>query len=198
MAYNLIHGVPLFGTRFTKTILTSFAVVPGAEYGKNKLSYMEDTYFLARAMSGRISTGWSTSGIKDCYYNQITGERCVTQNGLEEARPRETGNCSRRAALLLISSKSIRTRQAEAELSPRVRIDSAAQMAMSQADIEAGLAAEQHHVVARGRRRVPAHRWRTPSEHLRHTLTGNSSEPGLGKAAADWLAGQKVILCRRR
>src|SRR5215472_17067949 len=44
MAYDLVDGVPLFGARFTKTILTSFAVVPGAEYGKNKLSYMEDTY----------------------------------------------------------------------------------------------------------------------------------------------------------
>src|ERR1700739_2572888 len=43
MAHNLVDGVPLFGTRFTKTILTSFAMTPGAEYGKNKLSYMEDT-----------------------------------------------------------------------------------------------------------------------------------------------------------
>src|SRR5881275_736172 len=41
MAYNLVDGIPLFGSRFSKTILTSFAVVPGAEYGKNKLSYME-------------------------------------------------------------------------------------------------------------------------------------------------------------
>ena len=44
MAYNLVDGVPLFGTRFTKTILTAVAIVPGAEFGKNKLSYMEDTY----------------------------------------------------------------------------------------------------------------------------------------------------------
>ena len=43
MAYNLVDGVPLFGTRFTKTILTSATLVPGAELGKNKLSYMEDT-----------------------------------------------------------------------------------------------------------------------------------------------------------
>ena len=43
MAFNLVDGVPLFGTRFTKTILTSASLVPGAEYGKNKLSYMEDT-----------------------------------------------------------------------------------------------------------------------------------------------------------
>src|SRR5271157_2079627 len=39
MAYNLVDGVPLFGTRFTKTILTSASVVPGAEYGRNKLTY---------------------------------------------------------------------------------------------------------------------------------------------------------------
>src|SRR5260221_10017373 len=38
MAFNLVDGVPLFGTRFTKTILTSFAIVPGAEYGKNRLT----------------------------------------------------------------------------------------------------------------------------------------------------------------
>src|SRR4029079_15542034 len=44
MAYNLVDGVPLFGTRFIKTILTAVAIVPGAEFGKNKLSYMEDTY----------------------------------------------------------------------------------------------------------------------------------------------------------
>src|SRR5712692_4603868 len=44
MANNLVDGIPLFGSRFSKTILTSFAVVPGAEYGNNKLSYMEDTY----------------------------------------------------------------------------------------------------------------------------------------------------------
>lgn len=30
MANNLVDGIPLFGTRFSKTILTSFAVTPGA------------------------------------------------------------------------------------------------------------------------------------------------------------------------
>src|SRR6202047_4025735 len=37
MANNLVDGIPLFGTRFSKTILSSFAVTPGAEYGNNKL-----------------------------------------------------------------------------------------------------------------------------------------------------------------
>src|SRR6202022_1148407 len=43
MAFNLVDGVPLFGTRFTKTMLTTASLVPGGEYGKNRLTYMEDT-----------------------------------------------------------------------------------------------------------------------------------------------------------
>src|SRR3984893_1696902 len=38
MAYDLVDGVPLFGTRFTKTILTAASLVPGAEYGKTRLN----------------------------------------------------------------------------------------------------------------------------------------------------------------
>src|SRR6266478_5222648 len=69
MAYNLLDGVPLFGTRFTKTILTSVALVPGAEFGKNKLTYMEDTY-LSQSHVGTHIDGMGHIGIQDCYYNQ--------------------------------------------------------------------------------------------------------------------------------
>src|SRR5689334_23887429 len=31
MANDLVDGVPLFGTRFSKTVLTSFSTMPGAE-----------------------------------------------------------------------------------------------------------------------------------------------------------------------
>src|SRR5215472_14194597 len=30
LAYELVDGIPLFGTRFSKTILTAFATMPGA------------------------------------------------------------------------------------------------------------------------------------------------------------------------
>jgi hypothetical protein len=66
MGNNLVDGVPLFGTRFTKTILTAVAVVPGAEYGKNKLSYMEDTY-LSQSHVGTHIDGMGHIGIQDCY-----------------------------------------------------------------------------------------------------------------------------------
>src|SRR5437870_13901022 len=43
MSYPLVDGVPLFGTRFTKTILTATTLAPGAALGENQLTYMEDT-----------------------------------------------------------------------------------------------------------------------------------------------------------
>ena len=85
-----MDGVPLFGSRFSKTVLTSFAIVPGAEYGKNKLTYMEDTY-LTQSHVGTHLDGMGHIGIKDCYYNQTPMGKYVTQNylkklGLEHSR----------------------------------------------------------------------------------------------------------------
>src|SRR5882757_7057435 len=83
LANNLVDGVPLFGTRFTKTVLTSAALVPGAEYGKNKLTYMEDTY-LSQSHVGTHIDGLGHIGIKDCYYNQTPMGKYVTQNYLKK------------------------------------------------------------------------------------------------------------------
>src|SRR6185295_2932819 len=44
MSYPLADGIPLFGTRFTKTILTAVSLAPGASFGENQLTYMEDTW----------------------------------------------------------------------------------------------------------------------------------------------------------
>src|SRR5438093_981943 len=44
LSYPLVDGVPLFGTRFTKTILTATSLAPGAAFGENELTYMEDTW----------------------------------------------------------------------------------------------------------------------------------------------------------
>src|SRR4030088_3389349 len=83
MAFNLVDGVPLFGTRFTKTILTSAALVPGGEYGKNRLTYMEDTY-LSQSHVGTHIDGMGHIGIMDCYYNQTPMGKFVTQNYLKK------------------------------------------------------------------------------------------------------------------
>src|SRR3982751_6129629 len=82
MAFNLVDGVPLFGTRFTKTILTTASLVPGAEYGKNKLSYMEDTY-LSQSHVGTHIDGMGHIGVQDCYYNQTPMGKYITQNNLK-------------------------------------------------------------------------------------------------------------------
>jgi len=47
MSYPLVDGVPLFGTRFTKTILTATSLAPGASFGENELTYIEDTWLWA-------------------------------------------------------------------------------------------------------------------------------------------------------
>ena len=83
MAYDLVDGVPLFGTRFTKTVLTTASLVPGAEYGKNKLTYMEDTY-LSQSHVGTHIDGLGHIGILDCYYNQTPMGKFVTQNYLKK------------------------------------------------------------------------------------------------------------------
>ena len=44
MSNVLVDGIPLFGTRFSKDILTAVGLVPGAEFGKNQATYMEDTW----------------------------------------------------------------------------------------------------------------------------------------------------------
>src|SRR5215475_1373023 len=82
MANELVDGVPLFGTRFSKTILTSFATLPGAEFGNNKLTYMEDTY-LSQSHVGTHIDGMGHIGVQDCYYNQTPMGKYVTQNNLK-------------------------------------------------------------------------------------------------------------------
>src|SRR5437867_11151459 len=44
MSYPLTDGIPLFGTRFSKTILTATTLAPGGALGENQLTYMEDTW----------------------------------------------------------------------------------------------------------------------------------------------------------
>jgi kynurenine formamidase len=83
MANVLVDGIPLFGTRFSKDILTAVGLVPGAELGKNQATYMEDTW-LSQSHVGTHFDGMGHIGIKDCYYNQTPMGKYVTQNGLKK------------------------------------------------------------------------------------------------------------------
>src|SRR5689334_24339630 len=81
MSYPLVDGVPLFGSRFTKTILTATSLAPGASFGENELTYMEDTW-LSQSHVGTHLDGMGHIGRKDCYYNQIAMGKYITQNNI--------------------------------------------------------------------------------------------------------------------
>src|SRR2546428_14151415 len=79
MSYVLKDGVPLFGSRFTKTILTATTLAPGGALGENQLTYMEDTW-LSQSHVGTHLDGMGHIGRKDCYYNQISMGKFINQN----------------------------------------------------------------------------------------------------------------------
>src|SRR2546421_10667183 len=81
MSYPLVDGVPLFGTRFTKTILTATTLAPGAALGENQLTYMEDTW-LSQSHVGTHLDGLGHIGRKDCYFNQIAMGKFINQNNM--------------------------------------------------------------------------------------------------------------------
>src|SRR3954464_15585736 len=81
MSYPLTDGVPLFGSRFTKTILTATSLAPGASYGENELTYMEDTW-LSQSHVGTHLDGMGHIGRKDCYYNQTPMGKFINQNNM--------------------------------------------------------------------------------------------------------------------
>jgi kynurenine formamidase len=192
MAYNLVDGVPLFGTRFTKTILTSFAVVPGAEYGKNKLSYMEDTY-LSQSHVGTHIDGLGHIGIRDCYYNQIPMGKFVTQNYLKKLGLEHIKTFATRG--VIIDLVKVFQDAGKLKTNPACKgpcLDGGT--VITEADLQAGL--KTYGVTLREGDAVFLHTgWgdlfnQFPAQNAAY----NKSEPGLSKSAAQWLADQKVIL----
>jgi kynurenine formamidase len=192
MAYNLVDGVPLFGTRFTKTILTSFAVVPGAEYGKNKLSYMEDTY-LSQSHVGTHIDGLGHIGIRDCYYNQTPMGKYVTQNYLKKLGLEHIKTFATRG--VIIDLVKVFQDAGKLKTNPACKgpcLDGGT--VITEADIQAGL--KTYDVSLREGDAVFLHTgWgdlfnQFPAQNALY----NKSEPGLSKSAAQWLADQKVVL----
>src|SRR5207249_2974116 len=82
MSYPLADGIPLFGTRFTKTILTATTLAPGAALGENQPTYMQDTW-LSQSHVGThlegdiliIHTGWGN------LFEQYPAQNAVYNSG---------------------------------------------------------------------------------------------------------------------
>ncbi len=192
MANVLVDGIPLFGTRFSKTILSSFAITPGAEYGKNKLTYMEDTY-LSQSHVGTHIDGVGHIGIQDCYYNQTPMGKYVTQNYMKRLGIENMKSFATRGVII----DMVKVFQAAGKLksNPACKnpcLDGGT--VITPADLQAGL--KMYNVTLREADAVFLH---TGWEDLflqwpAQNATYNKSEPGIGEAAAQWLASQKVIL----
>jgi len=192
MAYNLVDGVPLFGTRFTKTMLTAVALVPGAEYGKNKLTYMEDTY-LSQSHVGTHIDGMGHIGIMDCYYNQTPMGKFVTQNGLKKLGLENLKSFATRG--VIIDMVKVFQDAGKLKTNPACRtpcLDGGS--VIMPEDIQAGL--KMYNVTLREGDALFVHTgWgdlfnQFPAQNANY----NKSEPGISKAAGQWLAAQKVVL----
>jgi kynurenine formamidase len=192
LAYNLVDGVPLFGTRFTKTILTTVAIVPGAEFGKNKLSYMEDTY-LSQSHVGTHIDGMGHIGVQDCYYNQTPIGKFVTQNYLKKLGLENLKSFATRGVLLDMVAVYTAANKLKSNAACKTpRLDGGTVIGTD--DVQAAL--KLYNVTLREGDAIFVHTgWgdlfkQFPAQNVAY----NSSEPGLGKAAAQWLADQKVVL----
>ncbi|HSZ94305.1 MAG TPA: cyclase family protein [Acetobacteraceae bacterium] len=191
MANNLVDGVPLFGTRFSKTILSSFAVVPGAEYGKNKLSYMEDTY-LSQSHVGTHIDGMGHIGIQDCYYNQTPMGKYVTQNYLKRLGIENIKTFATRGVII----DAVKVFQAAGKLKPNAACKNPcldAGTVITEADLQAGL--KMYNVTLREADAVFINTgWGDLFQQFpAQNATYNGGEPGISKSAAMWLASQKVV-----
>ncbi len=192
LAHNLVDGVPLFGTRFTKTVLTSAALVPGAEYGKNKLTYMEDTY-LSQSHVGTHLDGLGHIGVKDCYYNQTPMGKYVTQNYLKRLGIENIKTFATRGVVIDL----VRVFKEAGKLKKNAAcktdcLDGGT--VISAADLQAGL--KLYNVTLREGDAIFLNTgWGDLFlQYPAQNTTYNASEPGLGKEAGDWLADQKVVV----
>ena len=192
MAFNLVDGIPLFGSRFSKTILTSFAVVPGAEFGNNKLSYMEDTY-LSQSHVGTHIDGVGHIGVQDCYYNQTPMGKYVTQNYLKRLGLENIKTFATRGVII----DAVKVFQAAGKLKANPACKNPcldAGTLITEADLQAGL--KMYNVTLREGDAVFIHTgWGDLfQQYPAQNATYNSGQPGITNAAAVWLASQKVVV----
>ncbi len=191
MAYNLVDGIPLFGSRFSKTILTSFATMPGAEFGKNKLSYMEDTY-LSQSHVGTHIDGVGHIGVQDCYYNQTPMGKYVTQNYLKRLGLENIKTFATRGVII----DAVKVFQAAGKLKTNPACKNPcldAGTLITEADLQAGL--KMYNVTLREGDAVFIHTgWGDLfQQYPAQNATYNGGQPGINNSAAIWLASQKVV-----
>jgi kynurenine formamidase len=192
MANVLVDGIPLFGTRFSKDILTATGLVPGAEQGKNDATYMEDTW-LSQSHVGTHFDGLGHIGVKDCYYNQTPMGKYVTQNGLKKLGLENVKSLATRG--VIIDMVRVFKEAGKLKKNPNCKGDCLdGGTLITAADIQAGL--KMYNVTLREGDAVFIHTgWEDLFlQYPAMNAVYNASEPGIGLEAAQWLADQKVVL----
>jgi len=192
MSHKLVDGVPLFGTRFTKTVLTATGLAPGASLGKNGLTYMEDTW-LSQSHVGTHLDGLGHIGMYDCYYNQTPMGKYINQNNMTRLGLENIKSFATRG--VLIDLVKVYQNAGKLKSNPACKgpcIDKGT--VISADDLQAGL--KLYNVTLREGDAVFLHTgWvdlfnQFPAQNALY----NSGEPGLGVEAAKWLASQKVVV----
>jgi kynurenine formamidase len=191
MSYPLADGIPLFGTRFTKTILTATTLAPGAALGENQLTYMEDTW-LSQSHVGTHLDGMGHIGRKDCYYNQTPMGKFITQNNMTKLGLEHLKSFATRGVLV----DMVKVYQQAGKLKTNAAckkpcLDKGT--VITKADLEAGL--KMYNVTLREADILIIHTgWGNLFEQYPgQNALYNSGEPGLGKEAANWLVSQKIV-----
>jgi kynurenine formamidase len=191
MSYPLVDGIPLFGSRFTKTILTATTLAPGGALGENQLTYMEDTW-LSQSHVGTHLDGMGHIGRKDCYFNQTPMGKFINQNymarlGLEHLKSFATRG-------VLVDMVKVYQQAGKLKSNPNCRkpcLDKGT--VITGADIQAGL--KMYNVTLREADILIIHTgWgdlfaQYPAKNAEY----NAGEPGIGKDAAKWLIDQKIV-----
>ena len=191
MSYPLTDGIPLFGTRFTKTILTATTLAPGAALGENQLTYMEDTW-LSQSHVGTHLDGLGHIGRKDCYFNQIAMGKFITQNNMTKLGLEHLKSFATRGVLVdmvKVYQQAGKFKGNSACKKPCLDKGTV----ITSADIQAGL--KMYNATLREGDIVIVHTgWGDLFEQYpAQNATYNSGEPGIGKDAAKWLVGQKIV-----
>ena len=191
MSYPLVDGVPLFGSRFTKTILTATSLAPGGSYGENELTYMEDTW-LSQSHVGTHLDGMGHIGRKDCYYNQIAMGKFINQNNMTKLGLEHLKSFATRGVVI----DAVKVFQAANKFKGNAACKKPCLekgTVITAADLQAGL--KMYNVTLREGDIVVIHTgWGDLFEQFpAQNALYNSGAPGIGKDAANWLASQKVV-----
>ncbi len=191
MSYPLTDGIPLFGTRFTKTILSSWTLVSGGALGENQTTYLEDTW-LSQSHAGTHLDGIGHIGRKDCYYNQTPIGKYINQNNMTRLGLENIKTFATRGVLIDV----VRVYQQSGKLkaNPNCRKPCLDQgTVITVADLRAGL--QMTNTTLREGDVVIIHTgWgdlfaQFPAKNAVYV----GGEPGIGKEAGKWLISQKVV-----